>query len=185
MKMLLIFAFIASFCAISFGQTNAEKFDVARLSPDGQKAYQKLLGAERFEEGLVGFAAQLSDYVTSFNKLLDEKAADSAFKSLLANASTAGKLYALSGLYYTDHKLFKTEIEKFRRSEDALPTMSGCLIFTKKVSEIVESKQQNVAIIAPDETFENWTKTPRGAVEFDILNGGFPAVFRYYGKTKR
>ena len=84
------------------------------LSETGQAAYQTLLLADQFEDNFIGMAAQPSKLTLAYRKLLKETEADSAFKSLLNQATFAGQLYALCGLYFTDHQFFLTVIEKYR-----------------------------------------------------------------------
>lgn len=161
------------------------KFDIEKLSPQGKKAHQTLLKAEIFEEGLIGFAAQLSRNVENFNILFAEKEADAAFKSLQQNADLAGQLYALSGIFYTDNKHFQEVIKDYEKNDSEISTMSGCIISTEKVSKIIKSNSPNVAIISPDETMKDWWEKNKGvSYEIDIMNGGFPATFRNYKDYK-
>jgi hypothetical protein len=132
------------------------EFNTDKLSKEGQAAYARLLEATVFEQGFVGFAGLPSQNITAFNVLLKEKEADAAFKSLLDKARTAGQLYALSGLFYTDHKTFIVEIEKFKSSSETVNSISGCIMAEEKVAEIVASKDEKVAIIKPGETIEDF-----------------------------
>lgn len=185
MKLILIFTLTVCFFSTVLGNEKNADFDLNKLSTVGQNAYNILLKAQRFEEGLIGYAAQLSKNVISLNDLAKEKEADAAFKSLLKNAELAGQLYALCGLYYTDYDFFKKEIQNYKEKEDSLETMSGCLVFSKKVLEIVNKNAKNVAIISPQETMEDWWKKNKGSYELDILHGGFPATFRHYKNRKQ
>ena len=163
------------------------KFDVAKLSaPGGRAAYERLLKADRFEEGHVGFAGRLSEYIVAFNTLLQEKAADEAFKSLLAEAQIAGRLYALCGVYFTDREFFLQEIETYKTSGEEVQTMSGCLIHSERVSKIVESGEPFVAIINYGETIEEWrARTNKQSYMLDIAHGGFPATFRSFAEKEK
>lgn len=155
-----------------------EKFQVEKLSEQGQIAYKNLLTAEQFQDAYVGYAGSYSVLVKSLNELGKEKYADEAFKSLLNEAKIAGQLYALNGLFYTDHEFFKKAVEKYRKDETLVNRMSGCEIFSEKVSNIVESKSAVVAKVSPNETMEDFWKRNKVSYEVDILNGGFPATFR-------
>ena len=162
------------------------KLDVAKLSAPGKAAYENLLKAERFEEGHVGYAGTLSKYIVDFNTLLRERAADEAFKSLLAEAPLAGQLYALCGIYFTDHELFLKEIEKYKTSGEEVETMSGCMISVDRVSKIVESDQPFVAIINYGETIDEWrARTKKESYMLDIAHGGFPATFKSFGEKRK
>ncbi len=155
-----------------------EKFQVEKLSAKGQIAYNDLLNAPRFEDPFVGYAGSYSGLVKSLNELFNEKKADEAFKALLNEATIAGQLYALSGLYYTDHEFFKNAVETYRKDSTLVDRMSGCEISSEKVSEIVESNSPVVAKLLPNETIEDFWRKNKGSYEIDILNGGFPATFR-------
>lgn len=200
---LLFTAFLGSSCVYTEAKIEAEKvdlkkisieskdkenfslFDAKKLSPQGQKAYEHLLKAERFEQGAVGYAGTVSRYIESFNLLLKEEAADEAFKGLLNEATTAGKLYALCGLYFTDYETFQKETENLAKSAESVETMSGCLISSEKVANLVEAKSQKVAIIKPSQTIEDFWKTNPGSYELDIAHGGFPATFKRFANAKK
>lgn len=165
---------------IEIKETKVE-FKIEKLSAQGKEAYQRLLEAKTFEEGLIGFAAQLSQNVKSFNDLLEEKDADAAFKSLLKNAEIAGQLYALSGVFYTDNEYFQEVVKEYQDSETEVSRMSGCEISNDKVKNIVKSNSPKVVIISPNQTMKDWwEKNKGGSYELDILNGGYPATFRNY-----
>lgn len=162
------------------------KFDMEKLSAEGKEAYQILLKAKTFEEGLIGYAAQLSKKVESFNILFAEKEADATFKSLLQDAELAGQLYALSGIYYTDNNYFQEVVKNYQDNENEVNRMSGCEIFSDKVKNVVKSNSPKVAIISPNETMKDWWEKNKGvSYEIDIIHGGFPASFRNYKDYKR
>lgn len=153
------------------------------LSEKGHAAYDDLLKAEVFETGRVGFAGTLSSHVISLNTLLAEKDAAAALNSLAAGATEAGKLYALSGLYYADRTAFDKGVELFRSSEATVQVLTGCLMSEEKVGKIVESDAVNVAIIKPGQTMREFWETNAGDFELDIAHGGYPATFRGEAET--
>lgn len=161
------------------------EFDLGKLSESGRGAYERLLKAETFEQGHVGYAGTLSSFVEDLNALLQEKAADEAFKSLLAQATPAGRLYALCGVYHTDYEFFLKETEKYKTSNESVQAMSGCEIFTEKVAKIVASDSPIVAIINPSQTFEKWSENNRKSFELDIAHGGFPAIFKSFAQKRK
>jgi hypothetical protein len=111
--------------------------------------------------------------------------ADEAFKSLVENATIAGKLYGLSGLYFTDYESFKKHVEQFKKNDETVQTMSGCIGFSEKISKIVESNQPDVAIIKKSETIEEFWKKNKGSYEFDIAHGGYPATFKSFANQEK
>jgi hypothetical protein len=147
------------------------------LSEKGQAAYYDLLKAEVFETGRVGFAGTLSAHVISLNTLLAEKDAAPALGSLPAAATDAGRLYALSGLYYADRALFDTGVARFKDREATVRVLNGCLMSDEKFGKIVESDAENVAIIKPGQTIKEFCETNTGGFELDIVHGGYPASF--------
>ena len=155
---------------------------VLNLSEKGKAAYYDLRGAGTFETGHVGYAGTLSKHVISLNTLLEEKDAASALKALLDEAGTAGKLYALSGLYYADHDAFTREVQNMKRSSGTVKVMEGCEIFEDKIAKIVESDSANVAIIEPGKTMKEFWETNKGSVSLDIAHGGYPATFKGLAK---
>jgi hypothetical protein len=160
-------------------------FDPSSLSQEGRNAYKELLAAERFEDALIGRGAALSLYAQNFNILLEEQHSDAAFKSIFENGTLPGRLYGLSGLYFTDHARFQTEVEKYKTLDEMIQTISGCIVFDKPVAEIVVSKSENAVIIEPHETLEEyWEKNP-DRYELDIAGGGFPASFRHFAEKKK
>jgi len=166
-------------------QAETKTFDVEKLSEKGRIAYESLLKAVEFQEGYIGYAAEPSVYIENFNILLREPAADEAFKSLLREATKAGQLYALCGIYFTDYEFFQKQVEKYKKIDDLVLTRSGCIGFSEKVSKIVESDKKNVAIINPKQTIEDWWKANKGSYELDIAHGGYPASFKRFANLKK
>jgi hypothetical protein len=156
-------------------------FSGTTLSAAGEKAYQTLLTAKQFEGDAIGYSAQPSELVGAYRILMKEPEADAAFKSLLANATPAGQLYALCGIYFTDHEFFLTEVKQQRIRSDHVQVQFGCLVWTMKAAEIVESKKLNAVRLSwPNESMVQWQQKHRDAKEgfhLDILSGGYPSAF--------
>ena len=148
------------------------------MSEKGQAAYNDLLKAEVFETGRVGFAGTLSPHVISLNMLLAEKDAAAALGSLLAGGTDAGRLYALSGLYYADRDSFDRGVSRLKDGEATVRVLKGCLMSEEKLGKIVESDAVNVAIIKPGQTMREFWESNAGGFELDIAHGGYPATFR-------
>lgn len=170
-----------------FGNMNAQTtevkdFDVSILSKQGQVAYQELIVAQNFEETHIGYAAAFSNLVKDFGILLKEKNADAAFKSMLKNGTIPAKLYALSGIYYTDYEQFQKEIENFKDNDETVSVFSGCEIFEEKVSKIVVSNGENVAIIKPTETMKDFWARNKTTYYLDIAHGGYSATFKHFAE---
>jgi hypothetical protein len=199
-KFLLLTAiFIISSAAGAYGQVSGglisgtppdkrrcieEPVTLFDLSEKGHAAYNDLLKAEVFETGRVGFAGTLSSHVINLNTLLAEKDAAAALGHLAAGATEAGRLYALSGLYYVDRSAFNTGVARLKDSEATVRVLNGCLMSDEKVGKIVESDAANVAIIKPGQTMREFGEANAGGFELDIAHGGYPATFREAADTK-
>jgi hypothetical protein len=163
-------------------------FSVSNLSKAGQDAYQVLLKAERFEEGPVGYAAQDSKLVVALSTLSNESLAGEAFKELLKSATLPGQLYALCGLYYADHPFFLEVIENYKNIQEIVETQSGCIISGESVRELVTVNASNVLRLDNSEqSFEQWDREHEKGIaqkgfRMDILNGGYPAYFKFFGQ---
>lgn len=159
-----------------------QAFSVDQLSGVGETAYQTLLTANQFEDNAIGYAAQPSKLVEAYRILLKEAASDGAFKSLLEKATPAGQLYALCGIYFTDHTFFLTVIEKHRARSDYVQVQFGCIGFRMRASEIVEVKAPNVVrLISPRQPIAAWRKNnsevSKNGYQLDIIGGGYPSEF--------
>lgn len=147
------------------------------ISAKGRAAYYALAKAERFETGFVGFAGSPSSYIENYNTITKEPAAADMFAMLFDNATTAGKLYALSGLYLTDRDAFPKAADVMKKSDEMVEVLNGCLMSDEKAAKFVESDAENVAIIRPGQTMKEFWATNAGGFELDIAHGGYPATF--------
>ncbi len=111
--------------------------DGPSLSPEGQDAYHVLRDADFFSSGCVGFACVPPPTVEAFRVLIEDPGADAAFKSLLDEASLAGQLYALAGVYYTDADRFGLYAAPYRRTSKKVEYWSGCIGGRSAVRDLV------------------------------------------------
>src|SRR5262245_55133036 len=110
------------------------------LSRDEKKAYQTIMASDRFCGTAVVIAGTTPEVVIAFRKMLKSPNAAGAFRGLLADATTAGKLYALCGLYYADPDFFDEAVKRFQRSSDEVDTLMGCIGSRATVGSIVENR---------------------------------------------
>jgi hypothetical protein len=151
------------------------------LSPAARDAFEALKKSERFCDEHVGFAGQTPPEVIALRKLVSEKQAPLRFKELVDTGSTAGKLYALCGLYFSDYAEFQRKIKPFRTSKAKVTTLMGCSIGTDSVAEIVELRESGVVrLTGPNDSLRNWlSKHPPGkdgGFRVDICGGGWPEL---------
>lgn len=158
--------------------------DSLDLSAEGRAAVYALLKAERFETGPVGFAGSPSAYIKNFQTILREPDAAELFKYLSVEATTAGKLYAVSGLYLTDQETFRKASGSLKTSIEMVPLLEGCLMVYLPAGKIVESDAENVAIIEPGKTMKDFRALNAGAYIIDIAHGGYPATFAEFADTR-
>jgi hypothetical protein len=160
-----------------------QSFSANQLNNEGKKAYDTLVVAKRFEGGAIGIDGHDSMLVKAYRELLKQPQADVAFKSLLKEATLPGQLYALCGVYYTDHSFFLTVIEEYKNRGDHVEVMFGCLGGGMPVSEIVESKAPNVVrLSSPKQWISKWLRKILGVTRegylLDIVGGGYPSAFK-------
>ena len=158
--------------------------DSLNLSAEGRAAVRALIKAERFETGYVGFAGTPSSYIENFKTILSEPDAAELFEYVFDEATPAGKLYAVSGLYLTDKDAFRGAAEKMKKSGATVQVLNGCLMSDELVAKIVESDAENVAIIEPGKTLKEFWESNAGAHELDIVHGGYPATFKEFADTR-
>lgn len=158
-----------------------------RLSPGDKKAFQTIAAAERFCDEAVGYSGQVPQVVLALRALLKSDQGDAAFKQLLADATIAGKLYALCGLYYTDPGYFEQAVQPFRRSDKEVQTFMGCIISRDRVGSIVEQSRSDVVrLTSRTQTIKQWaTETKRKSMSYDIVGGGWPNSFKESGGYRK
>ena len=113
--------------------------DLEALQMDAPKAYDKLLHAEIFSGSAVSVDGHMPLTYRALLILLQTPKADEAFRSLLTEATLVGQLYALCGLYCTDYEAFKEAVEPYRRRDERVRIMFGCILDEQKASALVES----------------------------------------------
>ena len=160
-----------------------QSFSANPLNDEGKKAYDTLVVAKRFEDVAIGPDGSLSVLVRAYRELLKQPQADAAFKSLLKEATLPGQLYALCGVYYTDHSFFLTVIEEYKNRSDYVETLFGCIGGDIRVSKIVESKAPNVVrLSSPKQTISEWLRKNRAVTKkgyvVDLIGGGYPSRFK-------
>ncbi len=117
-----------------------------KSDPHGYKEIVKATGpveylkkSEVFRLGPVGFAPETPPEEFALRMLMAEDDCPSQFKRLFDEGSIAGKLYALTGLYYKDRSTFNELASGLREDSRSVPRQTGCLVFTQTVKEIIKS----------------------------------------------
>jgi hypothetical protein len=153
-----------------------------RSSVSRAEALRVLETTETFADTSVGFAGTPSKEACAFAVVMREPDADSLFRALLENGRTAGQLYALCGLYFTDPSGFEGTLAPYRGRKDHVKTFSGCMRGASEVGRIVEHTGPHaVRLASPKETLAAWLKRnpeARRGFFLDIAGGGYPEQFR-------
>jgi|SRR5215208_2057016 len=94
--------------------------------------------APSFLAAQIGPAGATPEEVTAWQTLLRAEGGDSTFKALLGDATPAGRLYALAGLYYTDPATFRAALPRFRAQAAPVWTGVGCFVSERPVGELAD-----------------------------------------------
>ena len=154
--------------------------DVPQLlqSADAIEAYRVLVVTEVFADRAVGYAGALSDQVRAFRTLMARPNAAAIFNALFRDATNAGKLYALCGLYHYNRAGFAgARAAMVPLASVQIRTQFGCMGGTEAIGVLVESSAQNAVRLAPGQTLEQWLTANGGSGVFDIVGGGYPVSF--------
>jgi len=119
-----------------------------------RKAYEILLDADRFESAHIGVAGADSAYFIAFRVLIRSSEGKPAFHALLRRATPAGKVYALSGIYFADPDAFEAEARRLALSKDEVATMNGCTGGRETVGAMVFSDAKHRIEVAKGKTLD-------------------------------
>ena len=97
-----------------------------KASKTVRRAYVVLLDTDTFEGPFVGFGGAPSRLVCAYEKILQSRDAIPVFKQLLAEATLAGQVYALCGLYVTDRNLYEQKVLDYLKSAEQVSVQYGC-----------------------------------------------------------
>ena len=181
-------AFIAIFTlpllasAQSAGSSNGDTLssDVRQLlqSTEAIEAYRVLVATEVFADRAVGYSGTLSDQVRAFRVLMARPNAGAIFNTLFRDATNAGKLYALCGLYHHDRTAFAAaRAAMFPLASVRVRTQFGCMGGSEPIGALIESNEPNAVRLAPGQTLEQWLNANGGSGVYDIAGGGYPVSF--------
>jgi hypothetical protein len=128
-------------------------------------------------DGHDGDAGVTPESVYAFRRLIHAPNAGSRFAQLLQEATPAGQLYALCGLYFTDADAFRSAVPAFERSEQEVQHQQGCILSTDTVADMIHSAYRPVISLEPGQAPEAWFKrhpeSRNGGFHVDIAGGGF------------
>jgi hypothetical protein len=112
----------------------------AERRDDTRSAYGRLRAASRFESGGVGLFAEPSETATAFREVASSAQAEEQFRTLAREATPAGRVYALAGLYLVDAPDFLEAAKALWRTNEAVTIASGCAVWTESVRSLVDGE---------------------------------------------
>jgi hypothetical protein len=95
------------------------------------RAYEKLLHANVFNLGGVGYGQAITPEEHSFKKLLTSLDSTKVFQRLISEANGEGQLYALLGLHLLAPDVFQAEAEKLRTNGGPPERIEKFLVIAK------------------------------------------------------
>jgi hypothetical protein len=146
-------------------------------------AFRTLLNAETFSAGGTGFAGMPTTETLAFKSIFSARNALEQFKVLFDKATSEGKLYALSGLYFYDYSKFKAAVNGLVDSPKKVTQFSGCMIGENKISELIKIESENVVRLGNNkQTIKSWMDENKITVGFsvDFWGGGYPQLLKEY-----
>lgn len=124
----LVLTLVVVLCP-SIAQAQDNSYRIRNLPTD--QAYRRLLHANIFNFGGVGFGATITPEEKAFSVLLNSANKIALFQRLVSEGNPEGQLYALYGLYLEDSQLFKNAAERLKHN-DGPPARWEGLIFIEK-----------------------------------------------------
>jgi hypothetical protein len=102
-------------------------------------AIELLSHASRLESTHIGVGGTPSEYAEALRVVRDSPDAAVMFRELADNASTAGRLYGLIGLYLTARDQVDAAADRVIADGGTIVTQGGCIGGEAQVAEIVRS----------------------------------------------
>ena len=97
-----------------------------------------LQSAGSFALGGIGAAGTMSAGERALREILNKPDGVARLEALIANASPAGKLYALLGLRVRDHAAYERALEKLRTTEAKVETARGCILSQESFRDLAK-----------------------------------------------
>lgn len=150
--------------------------DSAAAIPDAAFAFLRC--TPLFSDALGGMIYPTRQAI-AFRTLARQPDAATLFTRLIRESATAGQLYGLAGLRYTDTALFARELPSFAERIDSVYRMTGCIRWLEPVQSVVQV--EGGIRLAPGESLAAWewkqaARRRRGNVHVpsDIYGGAIP-----------
>ena len=146
------------------------------FTPRQQEALHYLMTAKSFESRHIGEGGTRSGGYLAMRMIARSAGADAAFKDLVAHGTIAGQLYGLIGVRRTDPAFFRANIERYKRRNDSVSTIEGCIISDNPVANVVYDPR--AVRLSPGMTLDEWSRRRGNPTLFvDIAGGGYSSVY--------
>ncbi|MBS2014180.1 MAG: hypothetical protein JST00_14925 [Deltaproteobacteria bacterium] len=159
--------------------------DVPAAPGSTSEALSMLRTANAFEDAHIGYGAQLSRYVAAFRIVLADPGAKEAFHSLVKDATPAGRLYGVSGLYFADPAAFDAALAEVAKLSGRVQTQHGCMIEHEEIASVVRATGEPRIEVAEGQTLRDAILARRGdphGSACDIAGGCVPLSFVHDGR---
>jgi len=100
-------------------------------------AYSAVRSASDFAIGGVGVAGVMTREELAMREIRDSAQAGEQLRKLLREATPAGQMYALFALRQLNSTDYVALSAPYRQSSTIVPTISGCIVHTQRMSETV------------------------------------------------
>ena len=91
-------------------------------------AYHQLVAADRFSIGGTGPGGAIRAPERALRTIMRDPDRKRLFQAALAEATPAGQMYALCGLYYSEPQTYRDVVGSYRNSKAGFATQSGCSV---------------------------------------------------------
>lgn len=106
--------------------------------------YQVIKTSTTFMSSAVGIGGVTPQEVIAFRCIMQEPKPARIFKQLLKQSQTAGRLYAMTGLYKVDRQYFEQHADSLFAKDLSVKTLMGCFGSEYKVEEVMAAIKQGV-----------------------------------------
>lgn len=153
---------------------------------DRQAAMQLLMTTREFPTGWIGMGGEREPRQwQAFRVVLRQPTAPQDFRELTINATYAGQLLGLCGLYLVDHAEYLRRMPTFRNSDVEIGAPDGDVVYSVTVGEIVFCREDHALHPAPGQTLPELHRYRRSLGTndghmLDVVGGGYPLLLAGY-----
>jgi hypothetical protein len=158
--------------------------DVGKKAPDVATAYEALRATQVVESEHVGYAGTPSSNAAAFRVLLADANGRALFRKLLVEGGLAGRVYALSGLFFTEPGAFPGELQKMSAAGGMVRTMTGCRVSEEEIGAVLRGKPwfDRRIVLHAGESLDDWFKA-HGTGQGDVAGGYYSLMLAGDGRV--